>query len=232
MKLLRGMKLSGVWLELGGIGHRFNLTPTCSTRVSNNVDLFPRWRKPLLRPRPGEGGQESGHPAQGRAFLRWSACYVVWQKITARHRPGTVYAAFCVFDYALELTDNCGRRRESGTHSSSHKELAYLAQFGQPLLPFRRERRDGYQYQEQSPSVHIENLKRYLLIASSLVPRDSSLGHFCIRHPDLQQSNIVVLRSSDSGWQLVSDWPPFFPRFSLLAYPNTSRTTKTLSHDL
>ena len=148
MKCMRGTKLSDVWLELGGIGYRFNLAPTCSTRVSNNVDLFPRWRKSLLRPRPGEGGQEGGHPARGRAFLRWSACFVVWQKIIARRRPGTVYAAFCVFDYALELTDYCRRKRKSGTHSSSHKELAYLAQFGQPLLPFRRERKDCYQYQE------------------------------------------------------------------------------------
>jgi len=106
---------------------------------------------------------------------------------------------------------------EAALVTAARKELIYLEQFGQPLLPFRRERRDGYQYQEQSPSAHIENLKRYLLIASSLVPRDPALSHFCIRHPDLQQSNIVVRRSSDSGWQVVSllDWqhasilPPF-----------------------
>jgi hypothetical protein len=92
-----------------------------------------------------------------------------------------------------------------------------MEQFGQQLLPFRRERRDVYQYQEQSPSSHIENLNRYLLIASSLIPRDPALGHFCIRHPDLQPSNIVVSRSPDSGWQVVGllDWqhasilPPF-----------------------
>jgi hypothetical protein len=106
---------------------------------------------------------------------------------------------------------------EAALVAAARKELAYLEQFGQPLLPFRRERRDGYQCQEQSPSAHIENLKRYLLIASSLVPRDPTLGRFCIRHPDLQQSNIVVRRSTDSGWQVVSllDWqhasilPPF-----------------------
>ncbi len=156
----------------GGIGYHFNLTPTCSTRVSNDVDFFPCWRKPLLHPRSGEGGQESGHPAQGRAFLRWSRCetaYVVWKEITARRRP------------------------------------------------------DGYQYQEQSPSAHIENLKCYLLIASSIVPRDPTLGHFCIRHPDLQQSNIIVRRSSDSGWQVVSllDWQhaSILPLFLLASVP-------------
>ena len=41
---------------------------------------------------------------QGRAFLRWSryeTAYVVWQEITARRRPGTVYAAFCLFYITL-----------------------------------------------------------------------------------------------------------------------------------
>ncbi|KAF9819586.1 hypothetical protein IEO21_02050 [Rhodonia placenta] len=83
--------------------------------------------------------------------------------------------------------------------------------------------RDGYQYQEQSPSAHVENLKRYLLIASSLVPRDPVLGRFCIRHPDLQQSNIVVRRSSDSGWQVVGllDWQhaSILPLFLLAGVP-------------
>lgn len=104
--------------------------------------------------------------------------------------------------------------------AAARKELAYLEQFGQPLLPFRRERRDGYQYQEQSPLAHIENLKRYLLIASSLVPRDPALS---IRHPDLQQSNIVVRRSPDSGWQVVSllDWQhaSILPSFLLAGTP-------------
>ena len=40
----------------GGIGYRFNLAPTFSTRVPNDVNFFPHWRKPPLRPRPGEGG--------------------------------------------------------------------------------------------------------------------------------------------------------------------------------
>ncbi|THH18002.1 hypothetical protein EW146_g2913 [Bondarzewia mesenterica] len=106
---------------------------------------------------------------------------------------------------------------EAALVRAAHKELAYLKQFGQPLLPFQRIRREAYRYQEQSPSDHIENLNRYLLIASSLVPRDPALGHFRIRHPDLQQNNIVVSRSPDSNWQVVGmlDWqhasilPPF-----------------------
>ncbi|KAG6327373.1 hypothetical protein ID866_11716 [Astraeus odoratus] len=86
-----------------------------------------------------------------------------------------------------------------------------------------RVRREGYRYQEQSPSDHIENLDRYLLIASSLVPRDPSLGGFCIRHPDLQPSNIVVSKSPDSNWQVVGlfDWQhtSILPPFLLASIP-------------
>jgi len=69
-------------------------------------------------------------------------------------------------------------------------------------------RREHYQYQEQLPSDHIENLDRYLLIASSLIPRNPALGHFCIRHPDLQPGNIIVSRSLESDLHIVSliDW--------------------------
>ncbi|KAF8999015.1 protein kinase subdomain-containing protein PKL/CAK/Fmp29 [Hymenopellis radicata] len=106
---------------------------------------------------------------------------------------------------------------EAALVSGAHKELAYLEQFGQPLLPFQRARRAVYHYQEQSPSDHIKNLNRYLLIASSLVPKDPALCHFRIRHPDLRKSNIIVSRSHDSTWQVVGllDWqhtsilPPF-----------------------
>jgi hypothetical protein len=78
-------------------------------------------------------------------------------------------------------------------------------------------RREGYQYQEQPPSDHIENLNRNLLIASSLIPRNPALGRFSIRHPDLQPSNIIVSRSPDSklyvvglfDWQHTSILPPF-----------------------
>jgi hypothetical protein len=85
-------------------------------------------------------------------------------------------------------------------------------------------RREGYGNQEQSPSDHIENLNRYLLIASSLIPRDPALLHFRIRHPDLQQSNIIVSRSPNSGWQVVGllDWQhaSILPPFLLAGVPD------------
>ena len=77
--------------------------------------------------------------------------------------------------------------------------------------------RESYQYQKQSPSDHIENLQCHLRIASSLVPEGPSFSHFRIRHPDLQETNIVVSESSESGLQIVSvlDWQhtsiPHFP---------------------
>ncbi|KAF8641420.1 hypothetical protein AX16_009981 [Volvariella volvacea WC 439] len=112
---------------------------------------------------------------------------------------------------------------ESALVRAANKELAYLQQFGQPLFPFQRIRRENYRYQEQSPSDHIDNLQRYLLIASSLVPKDPSLSHFRIRHLDLQETNIIVSRSSNSDLQVVSvlDWQhaSILPAFLLAGMP-------------
>ena len=95
--------------------------------------------------------------------------------------------------------------------------------FGQPILPLRRERRPSYKYQQQLPSYHVENLKRYVDIASSLVPRNPSLSRFCIRHPDLQQNNIIVSRSPDSDCKVVGliDWQhaSILPMFLLAGVP-------------
>ncbi|KAF7370219.1 Protein kinase subdomain-containing protein PKL CAK Fmp29 [Mycena sanguinolenta] len=81
---------------------------------------------------------------------------------------------------------------EAALVSGALKELAFLKQFGRPLLPFHRARREAYQYKPQPPSDPIENLERYLLIAPSLMPRDTALSDFRIRHPDLQSGNIIV----------------------------------------
>jgi hypothetical protein len=88
--------------------------------------------------------------------------------------------------FFLELIETIDENAEAALVAAARKELAYLEQFGQPLLPFQRERRESYGYKEQSPSDHIKNLERYLLIASSLVSKNSLLHNFCIRHPDLQ----------------------------------------------
>ena len=112
---------------------------------------------------------------------------------------------------------------EAALVRGANKELAYLEKFGRPLLPFQRIRREGYQYQEQPPSDHIENLGRYLLIASSLIPRNPTFGHFCIRHPDLRPGNIIVSRSPDSNLHIISliDWQhtSILPLFLLAGVP-------------
>ncbi|KAI0760749.1 protein kinase subdomain-containing protein PKL/CAK/Fmp29 [Fomes fomentarius] len=112
---------------------------------------------------------------------------------------------------------------EAALVRAADKELAYLKQFGRPLLPFQRMRREGYGYREQSPSDHIKNLNRFLLIAPSLIPQNPALRCFRIRHPDLQQSNIIVSKSPDSSWKVVSllDWQhaTILPPFLLASIP-------------
>ena len=91
--------------------------------------------------------------------------------------------------------------------AGAKKELAYLDQFGAPRAPYQRFRREYYKYEKQTPSDHVKNLGHYLCLAPSLVPDDDSLSAFCIRHPNLTDSNIRV--STDSGGlQILSvlDW--------------------------
>jgi len=100
-----------------------------------------------------------------------------------------------------------------------------LERFDQPLLPLQRGRREAYKYEKQSPLDHIRNLQHYLLMASSLIRNNQSLRAFCIRHPDLQPSNVMVSTSSDSGQlEIVSllDWQhaPILPRFLLAGIPD------------
>ncbi|KAL5523379.1 hypothetical protein ACEPAF_1646 [Sanghuangporus sanghuang] len=208
MEFMRGTKLSDVWLELG----EWDIVSILRQLVQLESQMM-----------------SISFPAGGSLYYTHDL-----EKVAGRAAIPLKDERFCVGpDTRLPMW--YGRRSqldvdrgpyesaEAALVAGARKELAYLEQFGQPLLPFRRERRDGYQYQEQSPSAHIENLKRYLLIASSLVPRDPALGHFCIRHPDLQQNNIVVRRSSESGWQVVSllDWQhaSILPLFLLAGIP-------------
>ena len=134
------------------------------------------------------------------------------------HRgPCTPLSAFSLVELSgtIETVD---KNAEATLVAAARKELAYLKQFGRPLLPFQRERREAYEYEEQSPSDHIENLERYLLLASSLVSKNSAFHPFRIRHPDLQPGNVIVSRSPDSNqlnvvglldWQHASILPLF-----------------------
>ncbi|KAI0772816.1 hypothetical protein BD413DRAFT_603712 [Trametes elegans] len=118
----------------------------------------------------------------------------------------------------LDVNRGPYRSTEATLVAVARKELAYLERFVRPLLPFQRERREAYGYKEQSPSDHRQNLERYLRIASLLVPKNPDFHRFCIRHPDLQPSNIIVSTSPDSNelkivglldWQHASILPQF-----------------------
>ena len=87
--------------------------------------------------------------------------------------------------------------------AGANKELAYLDQFGSPRAPYRHFQRECYNYEKQPPSDHAKNLRRYLRLAPSLMPDDDSLHVFCIRHPDLTDSNIKF-SSDSSGLQIRS----------------------------
>ncbi|KAG6848010.1 hypothetical protein H0H93_004203 [Arthromyces matolae] len=89
--------------------------------------------------------------------------------------------------------------------TGAQKELAYLDRFGSPRVPYQHLHREHYNYKKQPPSDHSKNLHRYLHLAPSLIPHrndnDSSPSQntFCIRHPDLADSNIKVSKDPSSG---------------------------------
>ncbi|KAG6847635.1 hypothetical protein H0H93_006893 [Arthromyces matolae] len=83
--------------------------------------------------------------------------------------------------------------------TGAQKELAYLDRFGSPRIPYKHLHREHYNYKKQPPSDHSKNLHRYLHLAPSLVPHDDTLNTFCIRHPDLTDSNIKVSKDPSSG---------------------------------
>jgi hypothetical protein len=92
--------------------------------------------------------------------------------------------------------------------AGAKKELAYLDQFGSPRVPYQRLRRENYNYERQPPSDHAKNLRHYLRLAPSLVPEDDSQSTFCIRHPDLSDSNLKVSTDSSGELRILSilDW--------------------------
>ncbi|PPQ64112.1 hypothetical protein CVT24_008723 [Panaeolus cyanescens] len=98
---------------------------------------------------------------------------------------------------------------EEALVAPAHKEIAYLERFGQPLLPFQRWRREAYNFDKQSPLDHIENIKRYVRMAPLLIPKNPSHQAFCLRHPDLHPSNVMVYLSPDSDHMEITsviDW--------------------------
>ncbi|KAJ6155568.1 hypothetical protein N7470_006134 [Penicillium chermesinum] len=89
--------------------------------------------------------------------------------------------------------------------AGAKKEIAYLEQFGRPLQPFQRLRREVYNYQPQSHQEHAAALEKYLQIAPYLIPQDCRALHRpAIRHPDLQPNNIFI--TDDLKVKGLIDW--------------------------
>ncbi|KAJ2913700.1 hypothetical protein MD484_g6711, partial [Candolleomyces efflorescens] len=107
----------------------------------------------------------------------------------------------------LEVFRGPYENADSVLTTGAKKELAYLDKFGSPRVPYEHFRREYYNYEKQTPSDHAKNLHRYLRLAPSLLPADDSLSAFCVRHPDLTDTNIRVSTDS-SRLEIISflDW--------------------------
>ena len=137
----------------------------------------------------------AGDLTRGQAFLRlW---YGRRSQLDLDRGPCRPLPA--PFYYSLKLADNCRRKSEAALVRGTETEPAYLRRFGPLLLLFQRIRREAYKYQKQPPSDHIENPGPLSPRRAITRPKNPTLGHFRIRHPDLQPSIIIVSRSPDSS---------------------------------
>ncbi|RMZ82994.1 hypothetical protein DV737_g1818, partial [Chaetothyriales sp. CBS 132003] len=94
---------------------------------------------------------------------------------------------------------------EAVLNAGAEKEIKYLARYGRPLFPFNRMQREIFNLEKQQPSVHVDSLRKYLQISSSLIPEGSrELIRPILRHPDLRPSNIFV--SDDYEITSLIDW--------------------------
>ncbi|KAG6877990.1 hypothetical protein C0993_001195 [Termitomyces sp. T159_Od127] len=219
MEYIKGTKLSDVWLE----PEEADIIPVLRQLVQLESRMmsipFPAGGSLYYTDDLEKVAGRKGIPLKDERFC---AAYVVRKEVTAQRGQGTMYATPCL-PFA-DLSETTDKSVEETLAATARKELEYLKQFGRPLLPFQRERREAYEHKEQSPSDHVKNLERYLLIASSLIPTNPALHNFRIRHPDLQPSNVIVSRSPDSNqWEIVGllDWQhvSVLPMFLLAGIP-------------
>ena len=219
MEFVRGTKLSDVWMELEEPDIVSLLRQLAQLEARMMSISFPAGGSLYYTNDLEKMAGRMGIPLNDNRFcvgpdVRLHMWYGRRSQLDVDRGPCTPLSA-CSF---VELIESIDENAEAALVAAARKELAYLKRFGRPLLPFQRERREAYGHKEQSPSDHIENLERYLLMASSLVSKNSVLHPFRIRHPDLQPSNVIVSTSSDSNrlkivglldWQHASILPLF-----------------------
>lgn len=87
-------------------------------------------------------------------------------------------------------------------------------------MPIERAYRESLGYRESSPQEHIENLEKYMLVASDFVPKQDDLSRPVLRHPDLQPNNLFV--SDDFDILGIIDWQhtSILPLFVAAGIPN------------
>ncbi|TDL19833.1 protein kinase subdomain-containing protein PKL CAK Fmp29 [Rickenella mellea] len=215
MEFVRGTKLSDIWSDLGE-GEIISITRQLAELESKMMSIaFPA------------GG--SLYYTEDLNNVAGSASgTTTWPAVTLEDKrfcvgPDTNLRLWFGRSSQLDVDRGPYESAEETLVRGAEKELAYLRRFGRPLLPFQRVWREGYKYEEQPPSDHIENLDRYLRIASQLIPRDPTLSQFRIRHPDLQPSNIIVSKSPDSNLHVIGliDWQhtSILPMFLLAGIP-------------
>ena len=75
-------------------------------------------------------------------------------------------------------------------------------------------------YRESSPQEHVENLEKFMQVASYFIPRQDNLTRPFLRHPDLYPNNILVSDDFDIlgniDWQHAS----ILPLFVVAGIPN------------
>ncbi|WEW59933.1 hypothetical protein PRK78_005415 [Emydomyces testavorans] len=204
MELVRGHNLGDIWLQLGEKARIVVLTKLVELESRLFALQFPA-NGSLYYPEDLEAEMDRVDVPAGAHF-------------EGRRR-------FCVGpETTLKLW--YGRRRNlrvrrgpyrdptAALTAGARKEIAYLTKVGRPLQLFQRLRREIYNYQPQSHLEHIENLEKYLQIASHLVPpHGSDLARPTIRHPDLQSNNVFVADDLEItgliDWQHCSILPLF-----------------------
>jgi hypothetical protein len=127
-----------------------------------------------------------------------------------------------LFYYSLKLTDNYTRKCPSSPRRSRKGTSLFTAVRSTPVaVPARKE---GSIQVPGAAAVGSHREHRPLSphrVATD--PRDPALSHFCICHPDLQPSNVIVSRSPDANLYVVGliDWQytSILPLFLLACIP-------------
>ncbi|KAJ5098990.1 hypothetical protein N7532_005991 [Penicillium argentinense] len=193
MELVEGTNLGDVWFELD----EKERTTVVTRLVQLEARLFA-----LRFPAGGSIYYCDDVPDEHRRVLIEGSSSISAKQFCIG--PDTSYRLW--FGKRLNLSAERGPYRDTfeALAAGATKEIEYLEKFGKPVQPFQRLRREAYDYKAQSPLDHIANLKKYLVLAPQLVPKETPLCRPVLRHPDLQPNNVIV--TSDLQIKGLIDW--------------------------